>query len=92
VGCEWWGDTTCGNQGELFLPISNSKLTFQGPLGVANEKAKQVFYNDVPDILATYLLCENDNCVPLSVQEGNVAATPGMQTERIGSGHSPMLS
>jgi pimeloyl-ACP methyl ester carboxylesterase len=43
-------------------------------------------------IPATYLLCENDNCVLFSVQEGNVAATPGMQTVRIASGHSPMLS
>jgi len=43
-------------------------------------------------IPATYLLCENDHCVPLAVQEGHVAATPGMKTERIGSGHSPILS
>ena len=43
-------------------------------------------------IPATYLMCENDKCVPVSAQEGYVAGVPGMRSERCGAGHSPMLS
>jgi hypothetical protein len=42
-------------------------------------------------IPSTYLVCENDQAVPMQVQE-MFAAAAGSQIERCASGHSPMLS
>lgn len=47
-------------------------------------------YQYVP---TSYLLCENDQGLPISVQEGFVKnAGVEIQTERCTSGHSPFLS
>lgn len=46
------------------------------------------------DIPSTYLVCENDNAIPGSTQEGMLKNTPGhlFEIERCQAGHSPFLS
>lgn len=39
-----------------------------------------------------YLVCENDQAMELSLQEGLITATPGMKSMRFSGGHSPFLS
>ncbi|TVY82177.1 hypothetical protein LSUE1_G002460 [Lachnellula suecica] len=109
-----------GPEGPPDMPFMDVK----GAYGVLNEKAKDVFYNDVQEdvanemmkettmtqqafgcfnspvnfvasdltIPATYLFCENDNCVPIAVQERQAASAPNLILERCSAGHSPMLS
>lgn len=43
-------------------------------------------------IPSTYLICEKDGALRLSLQERLVAATPGMKSVRFDGGHSPFLS
>lgn len=43
-------------------------------------------------IPSTYLICENDGAIRVSLQERLVAATPGMNSVRFHGGHSPFLS
>jgi hypothetical protein len=44
-------------------------------------------------VSASYILCENDQALPIFVQEELVKnAGVEIETERIGSGHSPFLS
>lgn len=46
------------------------------------------------DIPSTYLVCENDNAIPGSAQEGLLENTPGhlFEIERCQASHSPFLS
>jgi hypothetical protein len=43
-------------------------------------------------IQATYLVCENDKCVPPSLQEGQLVSALNIRVEKCSAGHSPMLS
>lgn len=40
----------------------------------------------------TYIICEKDLAMPLTLQEALVASIPGCNVERINAGHSPFLS
>ncbi|KAI9869807.1 MAG: hypothetical protein M1830_005074 [Pleopsidium flavum] len=52
----------------------------------------KVTYAAWRDIPSTYLYCEADNAIPLSMQEMMVQDAGGFQTERCSAGHSPFLS
>ena len=47
-------------------------------------------------IPSTYLICEDDNAIPVSVQDGMVKACQDagapMQTQRLFAGHDPFVS
>jgi len=53
----------------------------------------KVTYTAWRDIPSTYLICENDKCLPVELQEA-MMKTPGalFEEERCRAGHSPFLS
>lgn len=53
----------------------------------------KVTYTAWRDIPSTYLICENDKCLPVELQEA-MMKTPGalFEEERCSAGHSPFLS
>lgn len=58
-----------------------------GPLTVP------VTYTAYREIPSTYIVCENDNALPLSMQERMIAQGEGVfHVERCQEGHSPFLS
>lgn len=58
-----------------------------GPLSVP------VTYTAYREIPSTYIVCENDNALPLLVQERMIAQGEGaFHVERCQEGHSPFLS
>jgi pimeloyl-ACP methyl ester carboxylesterase len=55
---------------------------------VQKTKLTQAPWMHVP---STYLVCENDQVLPMQYQEG-FAAVAGSELERCNAGHSPMLN
>ncbi|RAH43772.1 alpha/beta hydrolase [Aspergillus brunneoviolaceus CBS 621.78] len=60
------------------------------PVGPLSVPVTYTAYRGIP---STYIVCENDRALPLSVQERMVAQSEGaLQVERCQEGHSPFLS
>jgi hypothetical protein len=69
---------------KLFASLSqHSQKAFETPVSSSA--------NDLV-IDRTYIVCENDQAVPLFVQEMYIAADPGMKMVRMNSGHSPFIT
>ncbi|KAI1845392.1 hypothetical protein JX265_005253 [Neoarthrinium moseri] len=76
------------------LPDNEAQKQFESLLPHSQD-AFETPVNFIPadvTIPKTYIICENDQALPVEVQRELVSQTPGLRAETLDTGHSPFLS
>jgi hypothetical protein len=83
-------------KGILYHDLTPDQATYwlsrTRPHTLASHSMAREFVAPDLSIPSTYLVCEKDKAVDVSLQEGFIAASPGMKSMRFSGGHSPFLS